>query len=61
VPTYQYKCTDGGKKEEVVRGMAQSEAPPPLCPGCNSDMKKNYSAGSFGIQFNGSGFYSKDK
>lgn len=54
MPTYEYECKECDKKQEVQRSILDPETQPP-CPACGHGMTKIYS--SFGIQFNGTGFY----
>mgnify|MGYP003335922156 len=54
MPTYEYECKECNKKQEVLRSIMDPETIPP-CPACGHGMTKVYS--SFGIQFNGTGFY----
>jgi putative FmdB family regulatory protein len=61
MPTYQYKCAGCGNIVERVRGINESETPGFICDNCNSTMKRYYGSGAFGVQFNGTGWASKDK
>jgi putative FmdB family regulatory protein len=56
VPTYQYECTKCSNNFEIVRSI--NENSDVFCKSCNVIAKRIYS--SFGIVFNGSGFYSTD-
>ena len=58
MPNYEYKC--GGCDHVIVinRGINDEEKIP-RCLKCEVNYKKVFSL--TGIQFNGSGFYSKDK
>lgn len=58
MPTYEYKCSACDNTMAVVRGITESD-PGYTCDKCSAEMKKVYYLS--GIQFNGSGFYSKDK
>lgn len=60
MPVYQYKCTGCTKITDEVRGIRE-DAPELFCKDCNSKLQRVYAGGNFGITFNGSGFYSKDK
>jgi putative FmdB family regulatory protein len=55
MPTYEYACTDCSKKLEISRGFNDEEKIPP-CPSCGHDMNRVFN--TFGIHFNGTGFYS---
>lgn len=58
MPIYEYKCDCS--PEDIVqfeRGISEEE-PTYGCEKCNGDLKRHY--GTFGIQFNGSGFYKTD-
>lgn len=58
MPIYEYKCIcDEDKIITFERGIKDDE-PIYKCDQCDSDLKRHY--GSFGIQFNGSGFYKTD-
>lgn len=58
MPTYEYKCPDCKNTIQVVRGISD-EDPGYECDTCKIAMNKVYFL--TGINFNGSGFYSKDK
>ena len=60
MPIYQYKCAGCNKVTEVVRGINEN-TPDLFCETCETSMKRYYGAGAFGVQFNGSGWASKDK
>ncbi len=58
MPIYEYKCECS--PEDVLqfeRSIMESE-PEYGCESCGSVLKRHY--GTFGIQFNGSGFYKTD-
>lgn len=55
MPVYEYGCVKCETKEEVSRGFHDEEVVP-RCPTCEVEMTRVY--GSFGIHFNGPGFYS---
>ena len=57
MPTYEYKCTKCTETETVFRGITE-EDPGMVCK-CGEPMVKKFGVG--GINFVGSGFYSKDK
>jgi putative FmdB family regulatory protein len=54
MPKYDYKCGVCSISIEFERGFGEDREP--TC--CNQTMTRQWS--SFGIQFNGSGFYSTD-
>lgn len=58
MPTYEYKCPGCEQTMSVVRGITE-EDPGYKCLACGKDMQKVFFLS--GINFNGSGFYSKDK
>lgn len=58
MPIYEYGCITCEINTEVTRGFHDEEVIPP-CPNCGYKMQRVYN--SFGIHFNGSGFYSTDK
>ena len=55
MPTYEYGCIECEEKAEVVRGFNDEEVVP-KCPKCGYNMIRVYV--TFGIHFNGPGFYS---
>lgn len=55
MPTYDYQCTECSKIVEFVRKF--DEDIEPVC--CNQTMIRQW-GNSFGVIFNGSGFYSTD-
>jgi putative FmdB family regulatory protein len=58
MPIYEYKCDCS--PEDIVqfeRGISEEE-PTYGCEKCSGDLKRHY--GTFGIQFNGTGFYKTD-
>ena len=58
MPIYEYVCIECDKSIEIQRSINAEEKIPP-CPMCGYHMTKVYN--TFGISFNGSGFYSTDK
>ena len=58
MPTYEYNCMGCETHVEITRSIKEEEVIP-LCKKCNNPMSKIYS--TFGIHFNGSGFYSTDR
>lgn len=54
MPKYDYKCDVCSSLIEFERGIGEDREP--SC--CNQTMIRQWN--SFGIQFNGSGFYSTD-
>jgi putative FmdB family regulatory protein len=58
MPSYNYKCPECETVLTVTRSIMESD-PGYDCGTCNIAMTRVYSVGA--IQFNGSGFYSKDK
>lgn len=57
MPTYEYNCIDCKIIKEVPKPFSQADTVE-LCEKCGGAMNKIY--GLFGVQFNGSGFYSTD-
>ena len=58
MPIYEYRCDCS--PEDIVqfeRGISDEE-PSYGCEKCSIDLKRHY--GTFGIQFNGTGFYKTD-
>lgn len=55
MPTYEYGCMECETKEEITRGFNDEEIIP-QCSKCGYKMVRIY--GTFGIHFNGPGFYS---
>jgi putative FmdB family regulatory protein len=55
MPIYEYKCAECQTSQEITRGFDDEEKIPP-CPRCGYEMKRIYN--TFGIHFNGPGFYS---
>lgn len=55
MPTYEYACIECDKKQEITRGFNDEEVLPE-CPSCESRMVRVFN--TFGIHFNGPGFYS---
>ena len=58
MPIYEYECVSCKIRKEIPKSFNQSDTVE-LCEGCGEAMIKVY--GTFGIHFNGSGFYSTDK
>lgn len=58
---YTYKCKNSecGIRVEKVRGISEPE-PTYICDECSEVLARVYDSAP-SIQFNGSGFYSKDK
>lgn len=59
MPTYQYKCTGCKQLVDKVLGINEDTSSDLVCDGCKSTMKRYYANGSFGLQFNGSGWAHK--
>lgn len=57
MPTYEYSCIECDIDIEKHKPFSESESSE-FCEKCGNKMTKVY--GSFGIQFNGSGFYKTD-
>jgi len=57
MPTYEYKCTDCGRRFEVFQNM--TEEPLAECGVCKGRLKRLIGAGA-GIIFKGTGFYCTD-
>jgi putative FmdB family regulatory protein len=58
MPIYEYKC-DCSVEDILQFERSISDIEPEYgCPTCGSVMKRHY--GTFGIQFNGAGFYKTD-
>ena len=58
MPSYNYKCSQCEAELTVSRSITESD-PGYECETCKIAMTRVYSLAA--IQFNGSGFYSKDK
>lgn len=58
MPIYEYKCECSIDKIVPYERSIMEKEPQYKCSECGSVMKRHY--GSFGIQFNGSGFYATD-
>lgn len=43
MPVYCYECPECGRKDELLRRMAQSSDPAP-CPACGNGMRRDYLA-----------------
>lgn len=57
MPTYEYACTKCDINVEKQKSFAEAETLE-FCTKCNNQMVKVY--GTFGIKFNGTGFYKTD-
>jgi putative FmdB family regulatory protein len=55
MPTYEYACIECETKKEIIRGFNNAEVLP-VCPNCGYKMSRVFN--TFGIHFNGPGFYS---
>lgn len=60
MPYYEYKCECSEQDIVTFERSIKDDEPDYFCEkdGCGKKLKKHY--GSFGIQFNGSGFYKTD-
>ena len=56
MPTYQYRCAACKHELEAVQSF--SDDPLTVCPECQGELRKVFSA--VGIVFKGSGFYATD-
>ena len=56
MPTYEYECQNCHERLEAVQSF--SDAPLSVCPACDGELRKVYSA--VGIVFKGGGFYKTD-
>jgi putative FmdB family regulatory protein len=56
MPTYEYECTECGRRFDVVQSF--SDAPLTDCEECGGRLRKVFSA--VGVVFKGSGFYKTD-
>jgi putative FmdB family regulatory protein len=56
MPTYEYACTECGRRLEKVQSF--SDDPLTECPHCGGTLRKVF--GSVGIVLKGSGFYKTD-
>lgn len=56
MPTYMYKCRDGGHRFEEVQGF--HDDPLEVCPDCGGQVQRVI--GNVGVTFKGSGFYRTD-
>jgi putative FmdB family regulatory protein len=56
MPTYEYQCTDCGRRFDVVQSF--SDAALTTCEECGGTLRKVFSA--VGVVFKGSGFYKTD-
>lgn len=56
MPTYQYQCSECEHAFEAFQSF--SEDPLTICPLCQGQVRKIYSA--VGVVFKGSGFYKTD-
>ena len=57
MPTYEYNCESCNSRIEKQKSFSESDSIE-ICENCGSEMKKHF--GTFGIKFNGSGFYKTD-
>lgn len=58
MPTYEYLCSNCGKKTEALQKI--TDAPLTQCPSCGKDTLKRGPGGGIGLSFTGSGFYETD-
>lgn len=56
MPTYDYRCKDCGHEFEIHQSFSEDALT--VCPQCEGDLRKVFSA--VGISFKGSGFYKTD-
>ena len=57
MPTYEYRCKEGGEELEVVQAFTDDALT--TCPSCGAEaLRKIF--GAVGISFKGSGFYKTD-
>ena len=56
MPTYDYRCKDCGHEFEIHQSFSEDALT--VCPNCQGDLRKVFSA--VGISFKGSGFYKTD-
>jgi len=56
MPTYEYECTECGRRSEAVQRF--TDAPFTTCEACGGTLRKIFS--SVGVVFKGSGFYKND-
>jgi putative FmdB family regulatory protein len=51
MPSYVFKCTKCPHTYETVKSRSMAEGPgePPVCPTCDTPMKRNYKAEAAGI------------
>lgn len=61
MPIYQYQCAGCKQIVDKIRGINEPEPSDLVCDSCNSNLKRYYASGAFGVQFNGSGWASKEK
>ncbi|MFO8006447.1 MAG: FmdB family zinc ribbon protein [Candidatus Brocadiia bacterium] len=57
MPTYEYECTESGRRFEVLQGM--EDDPLENCPECGGTVRRLISGGA-GVVFKGNGFYATD-
>ena len=56
MPTYQYACAACDHQFEAIQSFSDDSLT--VCPECNGELRKVYSA--VGVVFKGSGFYKTD-
>ena len=56
MPTYDYRCKDCGHEFEIHQSFSEDALT--VCPNCQGDLRKVFSA--VGISFKGPGFYKTD-
>ena len=57
MPTYEYECTETGRRFELLQGM--DDDPLGSCPECGGPVRRLISGGA-GLIFKGDGFYVAD-
>jgi len=57
MPTYEYECTDTGKRFEKMQSM--SDEPLKVCPECGGPVRRLIGGGA-ALIFKGKGFYATD-
>ncbi len=57
MPTYEYECTESGRRFELLQSMDND--PLESCPECGGPVRRLISGGA-GIIFKGDGFYATD-
>ena len=58
MPIYEYKCECSPDDVKSFERSITAEEPKYKCESCSKSLTRHY--GTFGIQFNGSGFYKTD-